>query len=284
MALAARGTQAAPTLRCVAGSLVELRPRPGARPYGPTALLLVSMLVPVQAHALLACTLATASSYVGQAAAAERGVSHEARAEALPPAATVLASAARANWFWQSNSSSPQPGAFGDRCSLGADPRQPHSFQRNCIEGCGWTMGTYTVGLMEYYQAPNNPATANTTIDFLRAQAGYNCDCPYGGKNCQCQGRKAYAVCFFQPSGSSRGDTAHEGAPRLGRGLGDHDADNQVCTSSYIELHLLRSMSPLCLSLPSPPPPSVCARSHLKSYVSDHSMISIVPKTTDCIN
>mmetsp|Transcript_21641 Transcript_21641/g.64552 ORF Transcript_21641/g.64552 Transcript_21641/m.64552 type:complete len:341 (-) Transcript_21641:216-1238(-) len=91
---------------------------------------------------------------------------------------------------------------------------------------CDWPIGTYTIGLLEFYQAPGTAAVANdtVTIGFLRAQAAFNCtDLQCGGPG----GRVPYSVCGRHAVGSRGG---------LGRGPALHDADNQICTASYIEL------------------------------------------------
>ena len=125
-------------------------------------------------------------------------------------------------------------------------------YSGHCLEECDWPEGTYTIGIHEFYQAPGSHAVANDTITigFLRAQAGFECH------DRQCGGPTGkghplpYSVCASPIPSIDRSG--------LGRGPSQHDADNQICTASYIELYRLDGNKTYStvpyLHLPPPPP------------------------------
>lgn len=147
----------------------------------------------------------------------------------LPSAVEVLSAGARANLFLLTN---PVDAVYhgGSPCMY-IPPVGGRTYQGHCIEMCDWPVGTYTVGLHEFYQAPGSHAVANdtVTIGYLRAQAAFKCG------DAQC-GVKTHAppfsVCATHPSPAAGvGSSSDTDPPPL------HDADNQICTSSYIELY-----------------------------------------------
>ena len=92
----------------------------------------------------------------------------------------------------------------------------------------------------EFYEAPGSHAVANdtVTIGFLKAQAGFEChDDQCGGPTGKAH-PLPYSVCASPLPGADGGDGG-DGGGGLGRGPTRHDADNQICTASYIELYRL---------------------------------------------